>query len=168
MMLPCRSTPVAGTVSQLKEKKGCGRGGCSVQVYLAEGQPWDMHTARLQLRLPRPRKVASHVSITTEAFAFLKKHDDCASSEGGRRSHGGRVKAANFCWTFVEPHIIPAQHSAPPYSVRRIGKYNRGAKQSECGAGGGDPLRMGHEPVEHCCHAPLASPFFSFLLPFLY
>ena len=67
----------------------------------------------LQLRLPRPRKVASHVSITTEAFAFLKKHDDCARSEGGGRSHGGRVKAANFCWTFVEPHIIPAEHSAP-------------------------------------------------------
>ena len=50
--------------------------GAAVQVYLAERQPWDMHSARLQLRLPRPRKVASHVSITTEAFAFLKKHDD--------------------------------------------------------------------------------------------
>ena len=95
MMLPCRSTPVAGTVGQkregwLKEKKGLGglEEEAAVQVYLAERQRWDMHSARLQLRLPRPRKVASHVSITTEAFAFLKKHDDCASNDGGDMEEG--------------------------------------------------------------------------------
>ena len=58
-------------------KEGAVEEEAAVQVYLAERQPWDMHSARLQLRLPRPRKVASHVSITKKAFAF-HKHDDGA------------------------------------------------------------------------------------------
>ena len=69
-------------------KEGAVEEEAAVQVYLAERQRWDMHSARLQLRLPRPRKVASHVSITTEAFAFLKKHDDCASNDGGDMEEG--------------------------------------------------------------------------------
>ena len=83
-------------------KEGAVEEEAAVQVYLAERQPWDMHSARLQLRLPRPRKVASHVSITKKAFAF-HKHDDGAWSKEGEREVTWRKGKSDkllldLCW----------------------------------------------------------------------
>ena len=124
VMLLCWSTPVAGTLIQkgewwLEEKKGLwrrrqqyrciwqrdSRGTCTARV-----SSWG---CRVPGRSPATCQSPRRPLLSISMMMVLEVR------RGSGRSHEGRVKATNFCWTFVEPHIM-VEHSTTSKLCRRL------------------------------------------------